>query len=75
MEYCDDGMKCRSVHVIRKLVIIWDALVPKQNTNIFLNLSSFPSGHEFRPTNDLFRPHDCVRLVVPLTVVQVFVFR
>jgi hypothetical protein len=28
------------------------------------------SGHEVRPINDLFRPHDCIHLVVSLTVVH-----
>jgi len=34
--------------------------------------SSFSSGHLSRPTNDLFRSHDCIRLVVSVMVVQVF---
>jgi hypothetical protein len=34
--------------------------------------SSF--GHEVRPKNDLFWPHDFIRLEVSLMVVQVFIF-
>jgi len=41
--------------------------------NCIAELSS--SGHEVRPINDLFRPHDCIRSVVPLMVIQVFLFR
>jgi hypothetical protein len=32
------------------------------------------SGHEVRPINDLFRPHDYIHPVLSLTVVQVFFF-
>jgi len=34
-----------------------------------------PSAHEVRSINDLFRPHDFIRLVVSSMVVQVFFFR
>jgi hypothetical protein len=37
--------------------------------------SSSSSGHEVRPINDLFRPHDCIPPVGCLTAVQIFVFR
>jgi hypothetical protein len=37
--------------------------------------SSSSSSREVRPINDLFRPHDCIRPVVSLTVFQVFSFR
>jgi hypothetical protein len=39
-----------------------------------LQFMSFSSGHEVRSLNDLFRPHDYIRLLVPLMVVQVFLF-
>jgi len=32
---------------------------------------SFSSGHDVRPINDLFRPHDCIRPVVSLIIIQV----
>jgi len=38
-------------------------------------MCSSSSGHEVRPINDLFRPHDCIRPVVSLVVVQVVFFR
>jgi hypothetical protein len=38
----------------------------------FRILPSSSSGHEVRPINDLFRTHNCIRLVVSLIVVQVF---
>jgi hypothetical protein len=40
-----------------------------------LKRSSSFSGHEVRPINDLFRPYDCICLVVSLIAVQVVFFR
>jgi hypothetical protein len=40
----------------------------------YIALHAQTSGHEVSPINDLFLPHDCIRPVVSLTVVQVFVF-
>jgi len=36
--------------------------------------SSYCSGHEARPITEMFRPHDSIRPVFPLLVVQVFFF-
>jgi hypothetical protein len=41
---------------------------------LFPYTSSTSPDHEVTPINDLFRPHDCIPLVVYITVVQVFVF-
>jgi hypothetical protein len=38
--------------------------------NLHSSSSSSSSVHEFRPTNDLFRPGDCIRLLVALMDVQ-----
>jgi hypothetical protein len=40
-----------------------------------LKQSYSSSGHEVRPTSDLFRPQDFDRPEVPLMVTLVFVFR
>jgi hypothetical protein len=32
-------------------------------------------GYEFKPINDLFRPHDFIRPVVPLMVVNFFLLQ
>jgi hypothetical protein len=47
------------------------------NSKNIISSSSYyySSGHEVRPINDLFGPHYCIRLVVSLMVVHVFVFR
>jgi len=36
--------------------------------------SSRTSSQEVRPLNDQFRPHDYIRLIVSLMVVQIFFF-
>jgi hypothetical protein len=38
-----------------------------------ISSSSSSSGHDLRPINDLFRPHDFIQ-IVSLMVVQVFFF-
>jgi hypothetical protein len=52
--------------------------VPRKRTGTAnMNLSTFLfffSGHEFRPINDQFRPHDLLCWVTSLMVVQVFFF-
>jgi hypothetical protein len=58
------------IHLLSSLTL----MKPLVQLHIFI-FSSSSSGHEVRPINDLFLPHDFIRLVVSLMVVQVFAFR
>jgi len=45
------------------------------STRSYFHQQQIPSsGHEVRPINNLFRPRDCIRLLVSLTVVQVYYY-
>jgi hypothetical protein len=68
---CLEELQCGDIeafYATHRFTSIFDSIL-----KYYVN-TSYSSGHKLRPTNDPFCPHDYIRLVNFISVVQVFVF-